>query len=87
MAIGVQQLAQIDALLLDGAADRDTLTRLRALGGGLTATSCDASDLADEPPFRSYARCAVYLLDGRDHCMKITNDPMAATGLVLVAKG
>lgn len=80
-------LAQIDGVLERGSADGATLAALREIGGGLTATRCDASDLADETPFKSYARCELYLLDGRDHCMKITSDPDAATGLVLVPKG
>jgi len=87
MAVTSEQLARIELVLSEGSADSATLTRLRALGADLTATRCDASDLADETPFRSYARCALYLLDGRDHCMKITDDLEAATGLVVVAKG
>jgi hypothetical protein len=85
MAVTDPQLAAIDQLLGAGGADRATLAELRKIGG-LTATSCDPADLADETPFRIYERCALYLLDGRDHCMKITDDPDTATGLVVVAK-
>ena len=87
MPVTPAQLAQIDEVLEQGGADGATLAALRGIGGGLTATRCDASDLSDETPFKSYARCALYLLDGRDHCMKITTDPDAATGLVVVARG
>jgi hypothetical protein len=87
MAISTELFVEIDAVLAQAGADSPTLARLRGLAEGLTATRCDASDLADELPFRSYPRCSLYLLDGRDHCMKITDDPDAATGLVLVPKG
>ena len=87
MPLSFALLERIDALLANGQADGATLSRLRALSDGLTATRCDAGDLADHAPFRSYSHCAIYLLDGRDHCMAITDDPTAATGVVVVAKG
>ena len=87
MSVTAAQLSQIDGVLEQGAADGATIAALRAVGGGLSVTRCDASDLRDEEPFKSYARCTLYLLDGRDHCMKITSDPDAATGLVVVAVG
>jgi len=59
---------------------------LRGLKPGVTATRCDASDMADEIPFRSYAHCDLYLLDGRDHCVRVTADPAVATGLIIAAK-
>ena len=85
MAISAKLMEQIDPVLAAASADGPTLARLRGLVTGLTATRCDASDLADSEPFRSYERCALYLLDGRDHCMKITDDPTSATGVVVVA--
>jgi hypothetical protein len=86
MAISAELMEQIDAVLAQASADGPTLARLRGLVAGLTATRCDASDLADSEPFRSYEHCALYLLDGRDHCMMITDDPTTATGVVVVAK-
>lgn len=41
-----------------------------------------ASDI-DEPPFRAMPHHNLYLLDGRDHCMQLTNDPANATGVVV----
>jgi len=86
MAISAELMQRIDAVLAQASADGPTLARLRGLVAGLTATRCDANDLADSKPFRSYERCTLYLLDGRDHCMKITDDPTTATGVVVVAK-
>ncbi len=87
MAISADLMEKINSVLAQASADGPTLARLRGLAQGITATRCDASDLADDLPFRSYERCTLYLLDGRDHCMRITDDPTAATGLVVVAKG
>ncbi len=86
MPITPEQMRQIDQILAAAPADRATLEQLRKLGSGATATLCDAIDMADETPARSYERCNLYLLDGRDHCMKITGDPAAATGLIIAAK-
>ncbi len=87
MAITAAQLADIDGLLASAVADGSTLAALRKLVAGATATRCDELDMADEAPFRSYARCNLYLLDGRDHCMRVTGDPAAATGFIIAAKG
>jgi hypothetical protein len=43
--------------------------------------------MVDEVPFRSYAHCDLFLLDGRDHCVRVTADPAVATGLIIAAKG
>ena len=87
MAISVDQLGAIDDLLASAAADNVTVTALRQAAPGIYATRCDASDVQDEKPFRSYARCNLFLLDGRDHCVRITNDPGVATGLIVAPKG
>lgn len=87
MGIGVEQLTQIDEFLETAAADHAAVSGLRRLAPGLTAMRLDRTDVRDETPFRSYANVDLYLLDGRDHCVKITSDPSVATGLVLAPKG
>ncbi len=87
MPISTEQLREIDRLLTTSAADGATVTCLRKLGPGMTATRCDASDMADETPYRSYVHCNLYLLDGRDHCVRVTGDPTTATGVIIAAKG
>lgn len=87
MAITIEHLREIDRLLATSQADGATVASLRGLKPGVTATRCDASDMADEIPFRSYAHCDLYLLDGRDHCVRVTADPAVATGLIIAAKG
>jgi 5-carboxymethyl-2-hydroxymuconate isomerase len=87
MPITAEQLREIDRLLTAGAADVAMVASLRKLGPGMTATRCDASDMADETPYRSYVHCNLYLLDGRDHCVRVTGDPTTATGVIIAAKG
>jgi hypothetical protein len=79
-------LQQIDGLLADGRGDHETLAALRAAARGLSASRCDWQDLKDETPFRSYPACELYLVDGRDHCWRITDDPACATGVVVAQK-
>ena len=87
MPITTEQFLEIDRLLASGGANGATVASLRKIGPGMTATRCDASDMADETPFRTYERANLYLLDGRDHCVRVTNDPDVATGLIIAAKG
>jgi hypothetical protein len=87
MAITVEQLSAIDDLLASASADGATVSSLRQLAPGISATRCDAADMQDETPFRSYVKCDLFLLDGRDHCVRITGDPGVATGLIVAPKG
>ncbi len=50
-------------------------------------TRCDAIDMREETPFRVYERVSLYLVDGRDHCWKITQDPAFATGVAIAPNG
>jgi hypothetical protein len=86
MALAAEQLEAIDAALATASADQAALAALRQLAPGLSALRCDKTDIQDETPFRSYENCDLFLIDGRDHCVKITADPSVATGLVLAPK-
>lgn len=86
MSLEPAQLSEIDLALEVASVDAQTIAALRRLTG-LVVTRCDAIDMRDETPFRTYERCALYLIDGRDHCWRITQDPRYATGLALTAKG
>lgn len=87
MSLDAGASSAIDSFLATAPADHVTLTALRQFAPHMTVTRCDAVDVRDETPFREYALCNLYLIDGRDHCWKITGDPAAATGLVLAPKG
>ena len=85
MTINAADLEKIDQALSAAEADRGILVELRRRFPHLSWTACDASDLF-VPPFRSYRRFDLHLLDSADHCPQITLDPSQATGIVLAAR-
>jgi len=84
MALTANDLQDIDALLDAVDVDAAVLGQLRRRFPALSLTRCDASDLGVETPFREYRRFALHLVDGNDHCWRLTDDPARATGLVVV---
>jgi hypothetical protein len=58
---------------------------LNACFPNLSFVRMSASDL-DETPFRSLQHFNLYLLDGREHCVQLTDDPNLATGMVVAQK-
>jgi hypothetical protein len=87
MGLAPELLEAIDATLASAAADLAAVAALRKIAPGVNAIRCDRTDIQDETPFRSYANCDLFLIDGREHCVKITSDPTVATGLVVAPKG
>jgi hypothetical protein len=84
MALSVDDLTRLDALLGGADAEVGVLAAVRQQFPGLSLTRCDASDIDHEQPFRAYPRFSVYLVDGSNHCWAITGDATHATGLVVV---
>jgi hypothetical protein len=82
MALGPNELLEIDQVLSAPDADARVFAQLRSRFPNLSWTRCDASDVT-ESPFRSYSRFDVHLVDRSDHCVQITADPARATGIVL----
>lgn len=58
------------------------MSELRIRFPGLSFTRCAASDIP-EAPYRSFAGLDLHLVDGREHCWRITGDPDQATGVIL----
>ena len=79
-------LVRIDDLLATPSTGGNPLTDFRGAFPGLSLTRCDAFDMRDEQAFREYPAFNLYLVDGRDHCWHITDDPAAATGVVVAAR-
>ncbi|MHB1607754.1 MAG: hypothetical protein ACYCXX_03765 [Acidiferrobacter thiooxydans] len=71
--------------LLD-AEDGPLLPALRRDFPGLAFVRCDASDMAASRPFRVTPTADVYLIDGRDHCVSLTSDLGAATGVLIAMR-
>jgi hypothetical protein len=85
MALGPDELLQIDEVLSAPGADAGVFAQLRSRFPHLSWTRCDASDVT-ESPFRTYSRFEVHLVDRSDHCVQITADPTRATGIVLAER-
>lgn len=85
MALGADELSEIEQLLSIYNPAANLLAELRRRFPHLLWTQCDASDVT-EAPFRSYQRFDIHLLDRTDHCVQITSDPARATGIVLAAR-
>lgn len=79
-------LARIDDALFVAEDERVALTLLRQTASGVSAIRCDAEDMRDERPFRTYPGCNLFLLDGRDHCFRITQELTEATGFVVAPR-
>lgn len=79
-------LVRLEGLLVTPATGTNPLTDFRSRFPGLSLTRCDAADMSDEQAFREYPAFNLYLVDGREHCWQLTDDPNAATGIVVAAR-
>ena len=84
MGLSATDLSRIEALLGAPGAATPALAALRQSFPRLSLTRCDPSDLGAELPFRAFGRFDLYLVDGTDHCWRLTSDPERATGVVVV---
>lgn len=85
MALTDGQLQSIESFLLADTA-HGNVTALRKEFPGMRVTRCDASDVQDGAPYRKFPQFDLYLLDARDHCVRLTTDPSEATGVVLAER-
>jgi hypothetical protein len=76
----IQQIAEI---LRRAGLNAQTAALLREHFPDLHFTQCLDDDLGAAEPFQAGEGFNLYLVDGRDHCLKLTRDPECATGLVL----
>ena len=72
--------------LLGAEAPSDWLARLRRALPGRSITVCDAADMTEGRPYREYPEFEVYLVDGSGHCWQLTQEPAAATALVIAQR-
>lgn len=56
---------------------------MRAEFAPLHFTYCYDDDISDRTPVIETEQFNLYLIDGREHCLKMTNDYEAATGIVV----
>lgn len=69
-------------------ADIDLQGQLRRHFDGLRVVVCSDDDVpANLPPALGNARCNLYYLDAGEHCVKLTREAEAASGLVVALLG
>ncbi|MES5486148.1 hypothetical protein QMZ05_25620 [Bradyrhizobium sp. INPA03-11B] len=85
MALGPDDLIEIERLIASADADTGPVVELRRRFPQLACVRCDASDVTEQP-FRRFQRFDLHLVDGSDHCMQITADPTRAIGIVLAKR-
>jgi hypothetical protein len=61
----------------------ETVRRLRGTFPGVHLTYCSDDDVQGVEPVLRFPRMNVYLVDASDHCLRLSEDYDAATGLVL----
>ncbi len=86
MAINPETAEQIQAMLAASATTSERNATLRKSISGLSITRCDASDMDSEQAWFEAPDLNVYLIDTSDHCVRITNAPLKATGLIIAVK-
>lgn len=74
---------QIANLTLAEGFHPETLSKLRRLFPGTHFTMCREDEVIGSNPVLVQSDLSVYLVDGREHCLRLTNDWDVATGVVL----
>ncbi len=86
MALTTTELDRIEEFLLADASSH-ALPVFRTRFPGVSLTRCDVSDMnVDATPYKVNPDFELYLVDGRDHCWTMTQDPTCATGIVLAMR-
>ncbi len=78
-----QVLDEILAFVNAEGGETDVIAKLRERWPDMHFTHCLEDELCLEEPVREGETANVYVVDGSEHCMKITKDPDAATGILI----
>ena len=82
--LGVEQVAGISAQVkLNGFIDEGFVSELRVANPGVHFTYCLDDDITTGKPVITEDSFNIYLVDGREHCLCLTNDYENATGIVI----
>ncbi len=81
--IEVSQLNEIAQILETSGVNETTVSILRPQFQPLHFTYCMDDDLPNNNPVLEHPEFNLYLIDGRDHCLCLTNDFSVATGVVI----
>jgi len=78
-----KRVQQVTRVVERAGLNEQTLSALRQAFPEMHFTWCMDGDIGAAAPFHEADGFNLYLVDGRGHCMSLTADLSAATGLVL----
>jgi hypothetical protein len=81
--ISQEQLAEITHFVEAKGLNEVTISGLRADYPGMHFTYCMDDDVTAVDPVQERKNFNIYLVDARQHCLRLTDDSDVATGLVL----
>ena len=81
--ISTEQVNAIAAKIEAMGVDETTISALRQQYQPLHFTYCMDDDLPNNTPVIEHKGFNLYLIDGREHCLCLTNDYELATGIVV----
>lgn len=81
-----EEIFRLMSLLQDAEGVPQAVAQTHCLFPDKTVTRCDASDMGTDVPYRPFPGFDLYLVDGRNHCWRITGEPAEATGIVLARR-
>lgn len=81
--ITAEQLSSIAAKIEFLGVDESTVSVLRQQHPSVHFTYCMDDDLPNNTPALAHNGFNLYLIDGREHCLCLTNDSDVATGIVV----
>jgi len=81
--ITTEQVNAIAAKIETWGVDETTVSALRQQYQPVHFTYCMDDDLPNNVPVIEKAAFNLYLIDGREHCLCLTNDYEVATGIVV----
>jgi len=81
--ISTEQVNEIAEKIDTLGVDEATVSALRQQYQPIHFTYCMDDDLPNNEPVIEKAAFNLYLIDGREHCLCLTNDYDAATGIVV----
>ena len=81
--ITAEQVNEITAKIETLGVDESTVSALRQQYQAIHFTYCMDDDLPNNTPVIEHNGFNLYLIDGREHCLCLTNDYQVATGIVI----
>jgi hypothetical protein len=81
--ITTTQLAEISSQIKAHGMDESILSPLRQAYQNIHFTYCMDDDVGSYQPVLTETAFNLYLIDGREHCLRFTNDYDIATGVVI----